>query len=160
MSLVVYTDGSCANPGGGGPGGCAWIASDGRWGWSSAEDTTNQRMELEAVLLAMEAIEGDLDIVSDSQYVVRCWSDGWHKSWIRRGWRNSQKQPVANRDLWELVIPHWTSIDRNVRMIWVKGHAGNAMNELADVLAGLARIDPTGAQVRLAAEAAGLLVTA
>ena len=94
---VAYTDGACSgNPG---PGGWAWIVPEGRWASGPDPDTTNQRMELKAVLEAARVLERPLHVISDSTYVVNCFRDRWWEGWIKRGWKNSQKQPVANRDL-------------------------------------------------------------
>ncbi len=127
----LYTDGACSgNPG---PGGWAWISPDGPFGAGPAADTTNQRMELQAVLEAVGANEGPLEIVSDSTYVVNCFRDRWWEGWLRRGWLNSQKKPVANRDLWEPLIAEVRP--RDIEFTWVKGHAGDEWNDLADRLA-------------------------
>ncbi len=129
--IKVYTDGACSgNPG---PGGWAWIVPDGRFGSGPAPDTTNQRMELQAVLDAVQNLTGPLEIVSDSTYVVKCFNDGWWKGWLTRGWTNSQKKPVANRDIWEPLIALYQ--ERDLTFTWVKGHAGNEWNEYADRLA-------------------------
>ncbi|MEY4401574.1 MAG: ribonuclease [Actinomycetota bacterium] len=134
---VVYTDGACSgNPG---PGGWAWaIAPSGSRFDSGAElSTTNQRMELVAVLSALRALgdePGPIEVVSDSNYVVKCFNENWWEGWLRRGWRNSQREPVANRDLWEPLI----QLVRNrgdVSFRWVKGHSGDPMNDLVDALA-------------------------
>ncbi|MEX0756838.1 MAG: RNase H family protein, partial [Acidimicrobiia bacterium] len=94
----VYTDGACSgNPG---PGGWAWIIPDGAFAAGADNPTTNQRMELAAVLDAVRTLEGPLEIVSDSTYVVICFRDRWWEGWIARGWVNSQRKPVATRDLW------------------------------------------------------------
>ena len=99
---VVYTDGACrGNPG---PGGWGWVVPDGPWANGFDPDTTNQRMELLAVLDALRTIEGPVEVVSDSTYVVNCFRDGWWKGWLKRDWKNSKKEPVANRDLWEPLI--------------------------------------------------------
>lgn len=128
---VVYTDGACSgNPG---PGGWAWVVPAGRYRSGAARHTTNQRMELAAALDAVRAIEGPLEIVSDSTYVVNCFRNRWWEGWLRRGWVNSKKQPVANRDLWEPLIEAYRS--RTITFRWVKGHAGNEWNDLADRLA-------------------------
>lgn len=96
--------------------------------------TTNQRMEVSAAFEAVKAIPGPLEIVSDSTYVVHCFRDRWHEGWRRRGWRNSQRKPVANRDLWEPFIA--LVLERgDVGFRWVKGHSGDPMNDLVDRLA-------------------------
>jgi ribonuclease HI len=93
-------------------------------------------MEVMAVIAALrENEESPLEIVSDSSYVVKCFNDKWHVGWLRRGWKNSQGQPVANRDLWEELFALVLTADRDVHFSWVKGHSGDAMNEFVDVLA-------------------------
>jgi ribonuclease HI len=131
---VVFTDGACAgNPG---PGGWAWAVSpDGqRFGSGGAPHTTNQRMEVQAVLEALRTIDGPVQIVSDSTYVVNCFRDRWWEGWMRRGWKNSQNKPVANRDLWEPLI-ELVRARGDVTWRWVKGHSGDPMNDLVDRLA-------------------------
>lgn len=135
--LAVYTDGACSgNPG---PGGWAWaVAPTGEPADSGAEmRTTNQRMEVLAVLNALRHFADDpriIRIVSDSNYVVKCFNDGWWKGWIARGWKNSQRQPVANRDLWEPLIELVRGRGR-VEFEWVKAHNGDPMNDLVDAMA-------------------------
>jgi ribonuclease HI len=91
-------------------------------------------MELTAVVEAVAALSGPLEIRSDSTYVVNCFKQEWWKGWLARGWLNSQRKPVANRDLWEPLIA--TVRARNdVRFTWVKGHSGEPMNDLVDRLA-------------------------
>ena len=137
MSLVIYTDGACSgNPG---PGGWAWAVSPtGKpSGFGSEPDTTNQRMELLAVINALRTYADSaepIEIVSDSTYVVHCFRDKWWMGWQRRGWKNSQRQPVANRDLWEPLIELVTS-RTDISFTWVKAHNGEPMNELVDQLA-------------------------
>ena len=93
-------------------------------------------MELTAVLEALRSHpEGDLQIVSDSTYVVNCFRDSWWKGWLARGWKNSQKQPVANRDLWEPLIELYRTRLPQPTFRWVKGHSGEPMNERVDQLA-------------------------
>ncbi len=102
---------------------------------SGAQDhTTNQRMEIVAAFEATRALPGPLEIVSDSTYVVNCFRDGWWKGWIKRGWKNSKKEPVANRDLWEPFI-ELVNERGDVTFRWVKGHGGDPNNDLADRLA-------------------------
>ena len=130
---VVYTDGACrGNPG---PGGWGWVVPDGPWANGFDPDTTNQRMELMAVLDALRTIEGPVEVVSDSTYVVNCFRDGWWKGWLKRGWKNSKKEPVANRDLWEPLIELYRSREDEITFTWVKGHAGDEYNDIADRLA-------------------------
>lgn len=135
--VVVYTDGACSgNPG---PGGWAWaVAPSGEPSRSGAEGhTTNQRMEIAAALDAIREFADDprtILVVSDSAYVVKCFTENWWKGWLARGWRNSQRQPVANRDLWEPLIELVTSRGR-VEFEWVKGHSGDPMNDLVDAMA-------------------------
>ncbi len=125
---VVYTDGACSgNPG---PGGWAWAVPHGPWASGAEPHTTNQRMELRAALEALTALDGQIEVISDSTYVVNCFLQNWWRGWMARGWKNSQRQPVANRDLWEpLVEAHRT---RDVRWRWVKGHSGDRWNDVVD----------------------------
>ena len=91
-------------------------------------------MEIQAVLEAVRALDGPLLVVSDSTYVVNCFRDRWWQGWLARGWLNSAKKPVANPDLWE---PSVTEIRSrvNIDFRWVKGHSGDPMNDLVDLLA-------------------------
>jgi len=132
MTTVAYTDGACSgNPG---PGGWAWAIPGGEYASGAEAHTTNQRMEVTAAFEAVRAIPGPLEVVSDSTYVVHCFRDRWHEGWKRRGWRNSQKQPVANRDLWEPFI-ELVLARGDVSFRWVKGHSGDPMNDVVDRLA-------------------------
>jgi len=92
-------------------------------------------MEVRAALEAIRAVDAHeaIEVVSDSTYVVNCFRDRWWEGWLRRGWTNSQRQPVANRDLWEPLIDEVRR--REVRFRWVKGHGGDPMNDLVDRLA-------------------------
>ncbi|MCB9387988.1 MAG: ribonuclease HI, partial [Microthrixaceae bacterium] len=100
---TVYTDGACSgNPG---PGGWAWVEVDGAWRTGFEADSTNQRMEVAAVISAVETFDGPLRIFSDSTYVVNCWKDRWWDGWLKSGWKNSQRKPVDNRYLWERLVP-------------------------------------------------------
>lgn len=137
MAADLYTDGACSgNPG---PGGWGWVTKDGRTGKGGAEHTTNQRMEVQAVLEGLRVIEGEVNVVSDSTYVVKCFNDRWYEGWKKRGWKNSQKKPVANRDLWEPLIELYLSRKAELTFTWVKGHSGDQYNEIADQLAVSAR---------------------
>lgn len=131
-ALEVWTDGACSgNPG---PGGWAWATKDGRQGSGGVAATTNQRMEIQAALEAVTALESPLVVVSDSTYVVNCFRDAWWKGWIARGWQTSAKKPVANRELWEPLI---SAVNErgDISFRWVKGHSGDEMNDLVDQLA-------------------------
>lgn len=136
----VYTDGACkGNPG---PGGWAWAVLGEQWAYGHADHTTNQRMEIQAAYEAVKALDGPLRVVSDSTYVVNCFRDQWWKGWLKRGWKNAQKEPVANRDLWEPFIELVQS--RDVEFAWVKGHSGDPMNDLVDRLAVVAATSQVG----------------
>jgi len=133
LSTTVYTDGAClGNPG---PGGWAWAVPDGPYAAGPDPATTNQRMEIKAALEAVLALDGPLEVVSDSTYVVNCFRDRWWEGWLRRGWLNTQKKPVANRDLWEPLIDAVQADPTRVRFRWVKGHSADPYNDLVDRLA-------------------------
>lgn len=131
---VIYTDGSClGNPG---PGGWGWAVPDGARASGAEPRTTNQRMEIMAALEAIKAHpDGDLVIVSDSTYVVKCFQDRWWAGWLRRGWKNSQGKPVANRELWEQLLEVGLDDSRSIEFRWVKGHSGDRWNDVVDELA-------------------------
>ena len=134
-AVSVYTDGACSgNPG---PGGWAWALNRDSFASGSEAASTNQRMEIRAALEAVTAIDGPLLVVSDSTYVVNCFRDRWWAGWLQRGWVNSQRKPVANRDLWEPLI-HAVQHRGDVVFHWVKGHSGHEMNDFVDQLAVLA----------------------
>ncbi len=131
----IYTDGACkGNPGPGGWG--AVLEYDGReleiFGGERA--TTNNRMELTAVIQALSALKRPSRVLvhTDSQYVQKGITE-WLRGWKARGWRTAAREPVKNVDLWkrldELAAPH------RIEWIWVRGHAGHSGNERADALA-------------------------
>ena len=133
--LIIHTDGSClSNPG---PGGWAailhWQGNE-RELTGSEPDTTNNRMELMAAIMGLNAVTRPMlvDLHTDSRYVMNGVQD-WMPRWKANGWKTAAKKPVANQDLWqqldEAVIRH------QVRWHWVKGHAGNPLNERCDLLA-------------------------
>jgi ribonuclease HI len=134
----VFTDGACqGNPG---PGGWAWAvpgphgACDARWASGAEAHTTNQRMEVMAVLKALDALEGPVEVVSDSTYVVNCFRNRWWVKWEANGWRNSKRETVANQDLWRPLIAEFRRRG-DVTFTWVKGHSGHPLNDLVDRLA-------------------------
>ncbi len=144
----MYTDGACrGNPG---PGGWAWAIPGGRYASGAEAHTTNQRMEITAVLEALRALTASdpatIEVVSDSTYVVKCFNDGWWRGWQRRGWKNSQNKPVANRDLWEPLLALALHSDAAVSFRWVKGHSGDPWNDRVDELAAAAADSVRGAR--------------
>lgn len=130
--LRVYTDGACSgNPG---PGGWAWASSADHFDSGGDPATTNNKMELMAVLRAIESNPGPLTVVMDSTYV----KDGlekWSVNWIRNGWMTKAKEPVKNREIWEPLIAARDARRDEIRFEWVKGHSGDRMNDLVDELA-------------------------
>jgi len=133
--VEVFTDGACrGNPGPGGWG--VILRAKGRekelWGGEAA--TTNNRMELTAVIRALEALKhpSEVEVYTDSQYVQKGISE-WLHAWKRRGWRTADKKPVKNVDLWQEL--ERAAARHRVSWHWVKGHAGHPENERADALA-------------------------
>lgn len=134
--VTIHTDGACkGNPGPGGYG-SVLVAGKHRKELSAGYRlTTNNRMELRAAIAALELLSEpcSVDLHSDSKYLVDAISKRWIAGWQKRGWKKADKQPVKNRDLWQLLLaamqPH------KVRWHWVKGHAGNRENERCDDLA-------------------------
>ncbi len=135
---TVYTDGACSgNPG---PGGWGWAVAPAGEPCGSGGDnhTTNQRMELLAVLEALRSLgvgseAGPVLVVSDSTYVVNCFRDRWYVKWQANGWHTTAKKPVANADLWRPLIELFEA--NPVTFGWVKGHSGDVMNDRVDALA-------------------------
>ena len=134
--VTIYTDGACSgNPG---PGGWAAIlmAGGAKKEMSGGErDTTNNRMELMAVIEGLKALKRPckVDIYSDSAYVVNAFEQNWIGKWVRNGWKNSAKAEVANSDLWKELIDLTST--HNVTFHKVKGHADNEFNNRCDELA-------------------------
>ena len=135
--VEIYTDGACkGNPGVGGWGALLQRGGKTRELCGGEAQTTNNRMEMTAVIRALEAIEpgSRVRLHTDSQYVQQG-IQSWIHSWKRRGWRTADKKPVKNEDLWrrldELAAQH------EVEWLWVRGHDGNPGNERADELANL-----------------------
>ena len=134
--VTIYTDGACSgNPG---PGGWASIlmAGGAKKELSGGEaNTTNNRMELMAVIEGLRALKRPckVDVYSDSAYVVNSFSQNWIDKWVRNGWKNSAKAEVANSDLWKELISLTTM--HNVTFHKVKGHADNEFNNRCDELA-------------------------
>ncbi|MDR0803997.1 MAG: ribonuclease HI [Rickettsiales bacterium] len=133
--LKIWTDGSClGNPG---PGGWAWLATDGaniatRSGGDA--DTTNNRMELMAVLRALVAARkhSEIEIHADSKYVADGLSK-WLPGWKKNNWKTATKQPVKNQDLW--IALDAAAAGKKIHWVWVRGHTGEEFNERVDALA-------------------------
>ncbi|MFI3237288.1 MAG: ribonuclease HI [Lachnospiraceae bacterium] len=142
MHVKVFTDGAArGNPNGPGGYGCVLQYTDNagvlheREYSAGYKQTTNNRMELLAVIVGLEALTKpcEVTVYSDSKYVIDAFNQNWIGGWLRNNWRNSAKKEVKNIDLWkrllEAVKPH------KITYVWVKGHAGHPENERCDVLA-------------------------
>ena len=132
----IYTDGACSgNPGNGGY--CAILIYNGieKTVSGSEKDTTNNRMELMAAIKGLQALKEpcDVNLYSDSKYLVDSFNLGWINDWMSNGWKNSQKKSVKNIDLWQLLLD-LTTIN-NVTFIKVKGHSDNEYNNRCDKIA-------------------------
>ena len=134
-SVAIWTDGACSgNPGPGGWGAILKYGATEKDLCGGENPTTNNRMELMAAISALEALKRPctVDLHTDSEY-MRNGITKWIAGWKRNGWRTADKKPVKNVDLWERLE---SAIERHeIRWHWVKGHAGDAMNERADELA-------------------------
>lgn len=106
---------------------------DGPSGSGGEVQTTNNRMELKAVLEALVALDGAVEVYCDSTYVVNCFRDRWWEGWIRRNWKTADGKAVSNRDLWMRIIEQVQL--RPVVFHWVRGHSGDRWNDEADRLA-------------------------
>ncbi|MBQ9492696.1 MAG: ribonuclease HI [Oscillibacter sp.] len=135
-TVTVYTDGACSgNPG---PGGWAALLMYGghRRELSGGEpSTTNNRMEMTAIISALSALKEPctVELYSDSRYVLDAIEKGWAARWRRNGWKRNKSDPALNPDLWETLL---NLLERHdVRCHWVRGHAGNEYNSRCDELA-------------------------
>lgn len=134
--VLIYTDGACSgNPG---PGGWAAILKFGRHSKEISggmHHTTNNRMEMFAVISALGTLKEScqVDVYSDSSYVVDSFEKGWIDNWVRRGWKTADKRPVENQDLWRLML--LTIKKHEVRFHKVQGHADHPENNRCDELA-------------------------
>lgn len=134
-TITIWTDGACSgNPGPGGWGAILRGRGHEKELSGGAAATTNNRMELTAAIMALEALKqpSEVDLHTDSQY-VRGGVTGWIHGWKRNGWRTADKKPVKNMELWQQLDA--AAANHVVRWHWVKGHAGHSENERADVLA-------------------------
>ena len=131
----IYSDGACrGNPGPGGWGALLRARGAEKELWGGEAQTTNNRMELTAVIRALEALKrpSRVRLHTDSQYVQKGISE-WIRSWKRNGWRTADKKPVKNADLWRELDA--LAQQHRIEWFWVKGHAGHPENERADRLA-------------------------
>ena len=134
--VIIYTDGACSgNPG---PGGFGAVLSYGSRKMELSggfRKTTNNRMELLAVIAALDALKSprEVTIYSDSRYIVDAVNKGWARRWRANGWRRNKREKAVNPDLWERLLNLMAIHDTEFR--WIKGHAGNEGNERADALA-------------------------
>lgn len=142
MFVKIFTDGAArGNPEG--PGGYGtvlqYIDTKGqlheREFSAGYKKTTNNRMELLAVITGLEALTKpcEVEVISDSKYVTDAFNQHWVEGWLKRGWKNSSKEPVKNIDLWQRLLR--AKAQHAVKFTWVKGHAGHAENERCDRLA-------------------------
>ena len=134
-SVHIYADGGCrGNPGPGGWGVLLQAGASEKELWGGEANTTNNRMELTAVIRALEALKRptQIHVHTDSQYVQKGISE-WIHNWKRNGWRTADKKPVKNADLWQALDA--LTKQHDIKWLWVKGHAGNPGNERADSLA-------------------------
>jgi len=136
-NVQIYTDGACrGNPGIGGWGASLSYNGTHKEIYGGEPETTNNRMELTAVIEALKALKqpSDLTIYSDSKYVLSGINE-WMPNWKKRNWKTASRKPVKNVDLWQLldaqIQPH------TIEWVWVKGHSGNLGNERADELANM-----------------------
>lgn len=139
--VEIFTDGACSgNPGPGGYGALLRFGSEEKEISGCDMATTNNRMEMMAVIEALRQLKGKqrVRVVTDSNYVVKGITQ-WIHGWLKKNWVNSQKKPVLNRDLWEII---WELDNRHdIEWKWIKGHNGHAENERCDQLARKAIID-------------------
>ena len=134
--VTIYTDGAClGNPGPGGYGLVLLYNGHRRELSGGYRRTTNNRMEIMAVLVALKALKEPchVELYSDSQYVVNAMNKGWARKWRARGWKRGENEPAKNPDLWAELLD--TADQHRVTFKWIKGHAGHRENERCDQLA-------------------------
>ncbi len=134
--VEIFTDGACSgNPGPGGWGAVLRYQTVEREISGGELDTTNNRMELTAVIKALKLLKEPCEVIlcSDSKYVCDAITKGWAKNWQKNNWRKADKKPALNSDLWETLLALLEKHEVSVK--WVKGHAGHPENERCDTLA-------------------------
>lgn len=135
-NINIYTDGACSgNPGKGGWGAVLVYGENEKELSGGNPDTTNNRMELTAVIEALKALKTPCNVAltTDSKYVCDAINKGWVYSWQKNNWRKADKKPALNVDLWQELLPLLEK--HKVKFIWVKGHNGHPYNERCDKLA-------------------------
>lgn len=135
-SVTIYSDGAClGNPGPGGYGTVMLFGEHRKELSAGFRRTTNNRMELLGAIVGIEALAEpcNVQLWSDSQYVVNAMTKGWIEGWQKKGWKNSKKEPVANQDLWQRMLRAVDGHEFDWR--WVRGHSGDVENERCDELA-------------------------
>ena len=135
-TVTLYTDGACSgNPGPGGWGAILRYKDTEKELSGGAADTTNNRMELTAVIEALRLLKEpcEVELYSDSKYVIDALEKGWARGWKRRGWKKSDGSPALNPDLWAQALEQ--EARHKITYVWVKGHAGHPENERCDQLA-------------------------
>lgn len=134
--IVLYTDGACSyNPGPGGWGAILMYAGEKKYLSGGEEMTTNNQMELRAVIEGLKALKEpcEVEVYTDSAYVFNAFDQDWISGWILRGWRGANKKPVANQDFWQELLS--LTKTHKVHFNKVKGHADNEFNNKCDELA-------------------------
>lgn len=134
-SIIIYTDGACkGNPGAGGWGVFMQYKHHKKEFYGGELETTNNRMELMAAIMALEALKkpSTVELHSDSKYLLQGITE-WMQNWKKKGWKTAAKKPVKNVDLWQRL--DLSIADHQINWIWVKGHSGSPGNEKADDLA-------------------------
>lgn len=134
--VVIYTDGACSgNPGPGGYGAVLLYGEHQKEISGGEKATTNQRMELQAAVAALEQLKEPcrVKLHSDSAYLINAFKQRWFVKWQQNGWLNSKKEPVQNRDLWEKLL--LLTEKHDIEWVKVKGHADDALNNRCDQLA-------------------------
>ena len=134
--VTIYTDGACSgNPGPGGWGAILMYNGNKKELSGSSNDTTNNIMEINAVLEALKTLKFpvEVDLYSDSAYVVNCFNQGWIYNWLKKGWKTASGEPVKNKELWEELYS--LTQTHKVTFHKVKGHADNEFNNRCDELA-------------------------
>jgi ribonuclease HI len=135
MNVEIFCDGACSgNPGPGGYGAILRYGGHEKELSGAAGETTNNRMELTGAICALESLNRPCRVVltTDSQYLAKGMTE-WLDGWVKKGWKNSKKEPVLNRDLWERLL-ELAKIHR-IEWVWVRGHDGHTENERCDELA-------------------------